>query len=351
MRISELSGVKEIARRANVSIATVDRVLHSRPGVAEKTKSKILDIIDEIKYKPNILAKRLASKRVYKFGILIPNDVKESGYWQAPITGIESALSEFGEFGVELSYFLYDKDDRNSFVDQIEELFKGPIDGIIVAPIFIKESLDLSIRCIEKRIQYVFIDTNILDAKPLSFIGFDLFQSGRVVGNLCNYLLEEDDGILVVNIAKHEDSLKRLKLRYEGFEAYMKEYNREKSIKKIDFSSASMHSFETRMTKALQNKKTKLIFVTGSHVHLVGHYLKKRNIKDLLVIGYEYSTPNLEFLIEGYIDFLICQKPIEQGYRAFVALYEHFIAKRKVDKMQFMPIDVVTRENFKYYEY
>jgi LacI family transcriptional regulator len=36
MKVSELSGVKEIARRANVSIATVDRVLHNRTGVAQK---------------------------------------------------------------------------------------------------------------------------------------------------------------------------------------------------------------------------------------------------------------------------------------------------------------------------
>ena len=38
---AELTGVKEIARRANVSIATVDRVIHNRIGVSEKTKEKI----------------------------------------------------------------------------------------------------------------------------------------------------------------------------------------------------------------------------------------------------------------------------------------------------------------------
>ncbi|WP_353136027.1 helix-turn-helix domain-containing protein, partial [Pseudopedobacter sp.] len=41
----ELVGVKEIARRANVSIATVDRVLHNRVGVSPKTKAKINAII------------------------------------------------------------------------------------------------------------------------------------------------------------------------------------------------------------------------------------------------------------------------------------------------------------------
>src|SRR5690606_17462922 len=62
----ELSGVKEIARRAQVSIATVDRVLHNRPGVSVKTKAKIEAIIKEIDYKPNLLARRLASRKVFK---------------------------------------------------------------------------------------------------------------------------------------------------------------------------------------------------------------------------------------------------------------------------------------------
>jgi len=57
----EVSGVKEIARRAKVSIGTVDRVLHNREGVSEKTKTKINKIIQELDYQPNILARRLAS--------------------------------------------------------------------------------------------------------------------------------------------------------------------------------------------------------------------------------------------------------------------------------------------------
>ncbi len=55
-------GVKEIARRANVSIATVDRVIHNRTGVSEKTKKKFNEIIKELDYQPNILASRLASR-------------------------------------------------------------------------------------------------------------------------------------------------------------------------------------------------------------------------------------------------------------------------------------------------
>jgi LacI family transcriptional regulator len=46
----ELTGVKEIARRANVSIGTVDRVIHNRQGVSELTRKKINAIIEELTF-------------------------------------------------------------------------------------------------------------------------------------------------------------------------------------------------------------------------------------------------------------------------------------------------------------
>ena len=88
---AELSGVKEIARRANVSIATVDRVIHNRKGVSEATKKKIQEIIEEMGFQPNILASRLASKKVNKFAVLIaaaPN----IGFSFQPRTGINAKM-------------------------------------------------------------------------------------------------------------------------------------------------------------------------------------------------------------------------------------------------------------------
>ena len=53
--------IKDIALRAGVSIGTVDRVLHKRGEVSEETQQKIQQIIDELDYRPNLLASSLAS--------------------------------------------------------------------------------------------------------------------------------------------------------------------------------------------------------------------------------------------------------------------------------------------------
>ena len=60
-------GIKDIARLANVSIATVDRVLNNRKDVSEKTRQKIKEIIKEHNYQPNLYARSLSVKNNLSF--------------------------------------------------------------------------------------------------------------------------------------------------------------------------------------------------------------------------------------------------------------------------------------------
>src|SRR5687768_15912061 len=115
---SALTGVKEIARRANVSIATVDRVLHNRTGVSLKTKTKIDKIISELNYQPNIFARTLASRKIFEFAVLLPQISDETTYWQAPLAGILQAEKEVKPFGINITKYLFDQGDETSFAKQ-----------------------------------------------------------------------------------------------------------------------------------------------------------------------------------------------------------------------------------------
>ena len=55
--------IKDIARLANVSTGTVDRVLHNRGEVSAKSREKVEKVLKEINYQPNIYASALASKK------------------------------------------------------------------------------------------------------------------------------------------------------------------------------------------------------------------------------------------------------------------------------------------------
>src|SRR5690606_33281235 len=142
MKNEKIIGVKEIAEKAKVSIATVDRVIHNRSGVSPKTKSKIEAIIKDLNYQPNILASRLASGKVFNIAVLIPKGSAETDFWDAPLKGIQRAESEIRQYGIRIFVFLFDLNDRESFTHQGNLIHEKKIDGVLLSPSFIEESIE-----------------------------------------------------------------------------------------------------------------------------------------------------------------------------------------------------------------
>jgi LacI family transcriptional regulator len=65
--------IYDVAREANVSMATVSRVVNGNPNVKPVTRKKVLDVIDRLGYRPNAVARGLASKKTTTVGVIIPD--------------------------------------------------------------------------------------------------------------------------------------------------------------------------------------------------------------------------------------------------------------------------------------
>jgi LacI family transcriptional regulator len=91
------------------------------------------------------------------------------------------------------------------------------------------------------------------------------------------------------------------------------------------------------------------IFVTNSRVALVARYLREHPSGKILLIGYDYLKSNIEFLLSGHIDFLLCEKPQEQGYKGIMTLFQNLVYSTEIEREHLMPIDIITRENYMYY--
>lgn len=347
---NESVGIKEIARRANVAIATVDRVIHNRVGVSEKTRKKINDIIQELNYQPNILARRLASKRVYHFAVLIPKVSEETDFWEAPLKGVERAESEISQYGIKILKYYFDLNSKASFAKQAELILKKEIDGLLVAPSFIEESIKLTNTCKEQKIPYVFINSDIPNQDYLSYIGPHLFQSGYMAAHLMKYIVADKDKILIVNISREIDNQHHLLRKEEGFRACFKDNNRKNKILKVDINQTDSPSVEKRLSEIFESHQDiRAIFTTNSRISSVANFIEKSGQNQILLVGYDFIKENINYLKRGTIDFLICQKPETQGYKGIMTLYQMLILDLPVEKVNFMPIDVISKENYVFY--
>ncbi|WP_257668301.1 LacI family DNA-binding transcriptional regulator [Parapedobacter tibetensis] len=345
----QLSGVKEIARRANVSIATVDRVIHNRKGVSENTRKKINEIIEEIGFQPNILASRLASKKVNRFVVLIPES-QETDYWESPLRGIGRAEDEIKQYGVSIVRYFYDLNDKTTFSKAAEKILAGNFDGVLLAPSFISESLEFTATCRQRGLPYVFINSDIPAQHSLCYIGPHLYQSGYQAAHLISFGLKEGK-ILIVNISKEIDSYHHLLRKEEGFRAFFSENDKVlNKLVKIDIRNTSEASIDADLDWAFEvHHDIDAVFVTNSRVQSVAHYFEKKNIQDKILVGYDFLSENIEYLKRGIIDFLICQKPEEQGYIGIMSLFQHIVMGTAIEKEKFMPIDIITKENYEFY--
>lgn len=65
--------IYDVAREANVSMATVSRVVNGNPNVKPVTRKKVSEVIDRLGYRPNAVARGLASKKTTTVGVIIPD--------------------------------------------------------------------------------------------------------------------------------------------------------------------------------------------------------------------------------------------------------------------------------------
>ncbi len=105
-----------------------------------------------------------------------------------------------------------------------------------------------------------------------------------------------------------------------------------------------------KVNQLIEKNNIKGIFVTNSKVFYIGQLIEKFQMKDLKVIGHDLLTENAIFLKKDIVQFLICQRPEEQGYNAVNKLFRHVVQKRKIELENYTSIDIITKENMDYYK-
>jgi LacI family transcriptional regulator len=345
--------IKDIARLAGVSAGTVDRVLHARGEVSEKTRDRITTIIRNSGYQPDILASALASKKVFRIAALIPGGTTDNPFWKYPITGIEEGLREISHFGVSLERYYFDFFDRVNFLYRADEMLQSDPQGVIMAPVFTKEAISL-LKILNKRnIPVVLMNANVCNGSCLAFIGQDSFRSGMVAGKLMHYGTGDDGPIMVVNFIRESGNRDHILKREEGFRKFYRSFcsHGDSFLKQINIDEKDNARTGEIVTEAMETsaQPVKGIFVTNSRVFRVARLLAGYDSGKPALIGYDLIDENIDFLKKGTIDFLIGQKPGEQGYKSIMTLYYHLVLKKETMKNQYLPIDIITRENLEHY--
>ena len=121
-----MSTIKDVAKYAGVSTATVSRVLNKKGPLSEKTIQKVNEAVEKLAYHPNVLARSLASGKNNTIGVLVPS--YDHPFWSELLQKMEEEAKRKG-YNVLFTCFLGTLEEKQK---ALEYLISRQVNGIIV---------------------------------------------------------------------------------------------------------------------------------------------------------------------------------------------------------------------------
>ena len=338
--------IKDIAELAGVSEGTVDRVLHNRGEVSAKSREMVEKVLTEINYSPNLIARSLASKKSYRFVCLIPEH-RKSDYWESVEQGFDLAAAEFIQYNIILEKRYFNQFDVATFSAVCDLICESLPDAVLMAPIFREETLRFTHILKENKIPFSFIDSMIEDADFLTYYGQNSFQSGYVAARLLLDDLPDNSKVIFLRTQRKGAVSNQTLARKNGFMKYIEDHELQSlELIVVEMNDNDEDANLKTLSEVFNNYHSVRAAITfNSKVYRLAMHLQNLNHSDVRLIGYDLLEENVKYLKQDVISFLIAQRPDKQAYFSVRDLCAELVFKQKVNKINYMPIDVLMKEN------
>ena len=343
--------IKDIAERAGVSVGTVDRVLHNRPNVSQKALEKVSKALEEMDYQPNMYASALAYNKSYTFYLIIPKHESEA-YWDEIEQGAHAATERRRDFGITLKLLYYERFNTPSFVRTANECLKETPDGVIMVPGKLDVTTRFASQLQETNVPFILLDSYLPDLKPLSFYGQDSFQSGYFAARMLMLIASKEKEIMIMKQLKNGHiGSKQQSNRETGFRHYMHDHFPDIAITEFNLPLDEKREKYDQLLEEFFTTHPQVhhCITFNSKAHLVGDFLLRTNRRNVQIMGYDMVPKNEECVKQGSISFLIAQHAYRQGFSCVESLFEAVVLKKEVNPVNYMPIELLTKENVAFY--
>lgn len=203
-RKSGVTSIKDIASEAGVAISTVSNVINETRFVAENTKEKVLDAIEKLNYRPNIIARGLRIKSTRAIGVILP-DISSSFFSQV-IYGIEE-IARQRDYTMILGCTNFDFREEVKIANKLLDSF---IDGLIFFSGF--DNYEFIKKIYDRNIPIVVIDKALGDSEIPTVVIDNAAAVENCVDYLCSYNHKK-----ICYVTFNGDNQTTVRQRYKGY--------------------------------------------------------------------------------------------------------------------------------------
>src|SRR3712207_3663668 len=283
--------------------------------------------------------------------IVLPKHESEA-YWEEIEEGARKAMEARRDFHINVSFHYYERFNNPSFISVYEKCLSAQPDGVIIVPSTLEITRSFTDQLHKFDIPFVLLDSYMPDLKPLSFFGQDSFASGFFAAKMLMLIASQEKEIMLMKHTKDGIVVSKQQANREvGFRHYMRDHFPSIKITELELPlGMSRKEFDKILEQFFHAHPDIHHCITlNSKAHLVGDFLLRHNHRDIQIMGYDMVAKNAECLLQGSISFLIAQHAYQQGYSCVDTLFQAIVLKKKVQPVNYMPIELLCKENVEFY--
>lgn len=332
------TGVIDVAQAADVSPATVDRVLNGRGGVSPDKERRVLEWARKLKLDRNLQRR---PNRMIRVGVIMQRP--SNPFYELLGQAFAKANQDYFDVNMLVSQHYFDIQALDDTVQLILRLGKQ-LDALIVV-LQDHPHIISALREIARRIPVVTLASDLPHSGRMSYVGLDNRAAGRVAGDLMGRLVgPAGGGIIVVSglqqfIGQGE--------REMGFRTVLAERHPQCQLLAVLETREQPEQAERLVSEVLSRRQNIAgIYNLSSGDQEIARSMKTfRQDKPLTFITHELTPERKKLLIDGVIDIVIDQNPTLEVATAMTLIASHFGRSDVMTINQTTPINIYTREN------
>lgn len=335
-------GVHDIARRAKVSIGTVDRALHGRAGISHATREKVLRIASSAGYTPNPAARALSAQRsTLRVGICIPEEIHF--FYDQMRAGIEDEARRGESLGVEFIYrpvpSLGEQEKH-----QVSALLREQLHALVVVPGTPKVVTPLINKAEVRGVRVVCISTDAPLSRRSTVVCVNPQLNGRLAAELMAKFVPPGAEVAVITgMLATEDHRKKTEGFQTGFSAYSPGG---KVLAVLEAHESEEESYRKTCELLARNERLAGIYVNTVNCLPVCRAVQgNRRDRQLRLITTDLFREMVPFIENGTIGASVYQDPYRQGRDAVRIVLDHLLEKAVITPTNYLNPAIVLHSN------
>lgn len=329
------TSIKDVAKDAGVSIATVSRVLNDVDVVNEETKKKVLAAIKKLGYRPNIVARSLKTQKTRTIGIIIP-DISNQFYPEI-VRGAEDVANIY-DYNIMLCNTDLDMEKETEYLKVLKEKMS---DGVL----YMSNSLEEDMLNLIKQLQIpmVLVETTN-DKEDIPSVTID---NEKAAYDGVTYLINKGNR-KIAYIGASEDMANASAVRYKGYKKALEENNLQVDKNRTYFSNLKAKDGYEGINKILDRVDVDAIFCSSDEIAMGAiNALRDRGIKvpeDVDVMGFD----NIYSASIFYPKLTTVAQPIYDMGSVGMRMLIKLINNQKMDNTNYvLPHQLIERDSCK----